>query len=80
MSGRMQPYTEAVTETHVLSEGVTNMLVLFVFGGILLFVGAYLAVDWWLVGRMTKRSLERPGADTRPKHPAPKLPFRGQQE
>jgi len=33
------------------------MLVFIVFGGILLLVGAYVALDWWLADRRTKRSL-----------------------
>ena len=33
------------------------MLVFVVFGGILLLVAAYFALDWWSAGRSTRRSL-----------------------
>ena len=39
-------------------EGV-DVLLFLVFGGTLLLVGAYFAVDWWLSGRATQRSLPR---------------------
>ena len=42
------------------------MIVYIVFGGILLLVGAYFALDWWLAGRRARRSL--PNTHHSPRH------------
>ena len=42
------------------------MIGFIVFGGILLLVGCYFALDWWLAGRTARRSL--PDDHPSPRH------------